>query len=432
MERGTVRLVRTMCSEGERYSVDRRSRGSARGYCPSSDEESWSYHLRDFEQRRSRSFDDDNDYSRARPLDRSRSPHRRSHQTGEGQSSKPPRRHRSTEKSAPYADTVHKNERAYGDERLSRPSRHAAMDQNRRSPREDRKGMRFFDNARSESDAASDSYSEGEIRTGHGSSEQEKEDYETDEDYETEGDYDEDYETEEDNGKGNANCYCELCDISVTSADQLQVHFDGQKHQKRLKRVERGEPVAPRPPNPSKKKSDGVVVDPSALTLVQCAVCKAELFSNELGPHIDCASHREAEEIWLKKGMELPSVRTMFVKQIELGDASAEVQEVSDDCGGVLICTVCNVTFSSLQSKEAHYKGKKHRKKLNQVEREKMPELFYCDICHLTCNSSKELKTHKRGKKHLARSAWKVNVEDTVPATIGEYEETTSGWQNAY
>ena len=413
-----------MCSEGERYSAEQRSRGSVRGYCPSSDEESWSYHLREFEQRRSRSSREDDDHSR--PLDRSRSPHRRSHdETGDRQSSKPPHRHRSTEKPAPYADTVHKNERAHGDERLSRPSRHTAKDQNRRSP--GHRTVRFHDDARSESDAASDSYSEGEVRTGHGSSETEEEDYETDEDYETEGDY----ETEEDE-KDNPNCYCELCDISVTSADQLQVHYDGQKHQKRLKRVERGEPVAPRPPNPSKKKSDGVVVDPSALTIVQCAVCKAELFSNELGPHIDSASHKEAEEIWLKRGMELPSVRTMFVKQIELGDASAEVQEVSDDCGGVLICTVCNVTFSSLQSKEAHFRGKKHGKKMKQVEREKMPELFYCDICHLTCNSNKELKIHKRGKKHLARSAWKVNVEDTVPATIGEYEETTSGWQNAY
>ena len=103
--------------------------------------------------------------------------------------------------------------------------------------------------------------------------------------------------------------------------------------------------------------------------------------------------------------MEPPSIRTMFVKQIELGDSSAKVQDVSDDCGGVLICTVCDVTFSSLQGKEAHFRGKKYRKKMNQVELEEMPELFYCNICHLTCNSNKELKVHKQGKKHLAHSA---------------------------
>ena len=36
-----------------------------------------------------------------------------------------------------------------------------------------------------------------------------------------------------------------------------------------------------------------------------------------------------------------------------------------------------HITFSSLQSKGAHFKGKKHRKKMNQVELEEMPELFY-------------------------------------------------------
>lgn len=36
---------------------------------------------------------------------------------------------------------------------------------------------------------------------------------------------------------GNTNRYCEVCDISVTSDQQMETHITGQKHQKKCKQI---------------------------------------------------------------------------------------------------------------------------------------------------------------------------------------------------
>lgn len=247
------------------------------------------------------------------------------------------------------------------------------------------------------------------------------------------GETDQSDDTGEEDDYYDPNLYCELCGIVVTSADQMQSHYDGQKHRKTLRRIERGEPAIPQPQpkNPSRKKPDGLEIDPNALTLVKCAVCKAELFSNELGPHIDSNDHKEAEEYWLRRGMELPSVRDMFVKQFQLGDADSQVQP-SDSIDTIFVCTVCDVSLGSLEAERVHLGGKKHLRKVKQLEREKDPLRYHCGFCNIFCNSSKELNIHQKGKKHITRASWKAPIESTVPPSIGKYTTTTSEWQNSY
>ncbi|KAL4633596.1 hypothetical protein ACB092_04G133500 [Castanea dentata] len=71
-----------------------------------------------------------------------------------------------------------------------------------------------------------------------------------------------------------------------------------------------------------------------------------------------------------------------------------------------LFCKICQVQCSSAFNLEQHFKGRKHKAKVEELELnrnyggEKANQLQFCELCKVTCMNETLLKLHLQGKKH--------------------------------
>ena len=211
---------------------------------------------------------------------------------------------------------------------------------------------------------------------------------------------------------GTASTYrCELCDITL-SWDQLQIHQAGAKHAKALKRHEKAEGAAA-----------GVGISVEAVKPFWCAVCEIQLTStDQLADHKRGQKHRKKEA--LKKDS-LPVQSTDESERKEQPYPAQAAEDVARSAntgnshpgGGVLltsgesnaavskeagpwICIPCNYNATSQQHLGAHLQGKKHKKRLLQQDAGAIHD-YFCYICNIPASCQDALDDHMRGKQHM-------------------------------
>uniref|UniRef100_A0A8C0AQG3 C2H2-type domain-containing protein n=1 Tax=Buteo japonicus TaxID=224669 RepID=A0A8C0AQG3_9AVES len=145
------------------------------------------------------------------------------------------------------------------------------------------------------------------------------------------------------------NKYCNLCNMFFTSPIVALSHYLGKIHAKKLKQLS---PSAEKPLLPSKAEESSSssntrlkLNDPDKYCKLCCAPFNNPLVAQQ---HYVGKKHRRNEA--RKKILE------------ELGDKAVPAESSSNAVGvGYYMCSICNITLTSIETYQSHVQGNKHR-----------------------------------------------------------------------
>ena len=180
--------------------------------------------------------------------------------------------------------------------------------------------------------------------------------------------------------------YCEVCGITATTFDALQVHFAGAKHNKNLRKVGYGNTF----------KSMHEVRDPQLSNkILRCLLCDVILTEAEVSIHVGCTTHVKALERAEERFKEMDPDK-WFVEATKLSIKAPK---------NGYTCTLCNITLPNFEGFQAHMQGKRHMKAVKissatpSVENSNVSQVW-CNICNIFCTNQESLDIHLKGKKH--------------------------------
>ena len=190
--------------------------------------------------------------------------------------------------------------------------------------------------------------------------------------------------------------YCEICDTSSSSTENLQVHFAGSKHQRRLHMAGLNSDLTDlieRPRNLEIWK-----------TVVKCLLCKVMMLGCDCLIHAKCEDHVTKLASMSQRNQDFYNDISNCYKPVERDPSAADVDAESRD----FFCEMCHLQLSSKEHLELHLKGKKHQKKArwlyisdhNSSFRDSYRQIW-CSLCRTFVNNLKELEYHLRGRDHV-------------------------------
>jgi len=147
---------------------------------------------------------------------------------------------------------------------------------------------------------------------------------------------------------------CEFCQVEVMGKDNFDNHRNGKKHAEKVRKIAEGAS------GEAEKKS------------VRCETCDITMPAQEqLDAHLKGKKHLKKVE-----GANKPAAETFK-------------------------CEPCGVNVTAQALLDAHMAGKKHQKTVNEEGKEAAPEEFSCDVCKVTVTSQALMDSHMQGKRHL-------------------------------
>ncbi|XP_060784937.1 zinc finger protein 385B isoform X3 [Neoarius graeffei] len=160
---------------------------------------------------------------------------------------------------------------------------------------------------------------------------------------------------------------CEVCNIQLNSAAQVQTHYNGKSHLRRVKQLNNGE---------SPPSSSSNVPEPLATTMTSST--GSSCHSNTLPALVRTPPLMMQSSLDMKQFMSFPVDGSSPVGLFANFSTMDPVQKaVINHTFGVSIppkkkqvisCNICQLRFNSDSQAEAHYKGSKHAKKLKAQE----------------------------------------------------------------
>lgn len=213
--------------------------------------------------------------------------------------------------------------------------------------------------------------------------------------------------------------YCELCDVSLSSIEQYQIHLVGSKHQKTLRKKGLADELGTltKAAQEVNKVVHGETTPTNNTKHVFCKVCRQSCPHDQLGPHIASKVHTVAEAEWRFRGRRIPPFKELFTDQ-ELSQQSEEERKKEEErekkeeenkSGDTpLHCKVCNVYASTYYDFQQHIKGKRHLRAIARVRSVEEKGPFYCEVCSVTTTSKEALDQHFKGRSH----AWNVLTKE--------------------
>lgn len=216
--------------------------------------------------------------------------------------------------------------------------------------------------------------------------------------------------------------YCEVCGITATTFDALQVHFAGAKHNKNLRKVGYGNTF----------KSMHEVRDPQLSNkILRCLLCDIILTEAEVSIHVGCTTHVKALERSEERFKEMDPDK-WFVEVTKLSSRPPK---------NGYTCALCNITLPNFEGFQAHMQGKRHMKAVKissatpSVENSNVSQVW-CNICNIFCTNQESLDIHLKGKKHqktlknkgfIQEDKGSKSISNTSPAVVANpFMETTS------
>ncbi|XP_060733021.1 zinc finger protein 385B isoform X1 [Tachysurus vachellii] len=160
---------------------------------------------------------------------------------------------------------------------------------------------------------------------------------------------------------------CEVCNIQLNSAAQVQTHYNGKSHQRRVKQLNNGEspPASNSIPNPLS-------------TTITSSSTGSSCHSNTLPALVRTPPLMMQSTLDMKPFMSFPVDGSSPVGLFANFSTMDPVQKaVINHTFGVSIppkkkqvitCNICQLRFNSDSQAEAHYRGSKHAKKLKAQE----------------------------------------------------------------
>ena len=214
--------------------------------------------------------------------------------------------------------------------------------------------------------------------------------------------------------------YCEVCDITSSSVQHLQMHFAGSKHKKKLEMAGLSTTLrdyVERPKNLDIWKST-----------VRCILCKVIMVGAECLVHAKASQHQ-------RKLSKMSERNKDFYSEVDNSFKVVEKEEGFENGVGEegFSCGLCNIELSGKEHLELHLSGKKHQKKAHWIrigDKESNAREYkqvWCSMCRIFVNDFEGFEGHIRGKQHikmLKRDGvkWKVLVdsygEDSVGAEV--------------
>ncbi|XP_058249019.1 zinc finger protein 385B isoform X2 [Hemibagrus wyckioides] len=162
---------------------------------------------------------------------------------------------------------------------------------------------------------------------------------------------------------------CEVCNIQLNSAAQVQMHYNGKSHLRRVKQLNNGES----PP----ANSSNSVPNPLSTTITSSST-GSSCHSNTLPALVRTSPLMMQSTLDMKPFMSFPVDGSSPVGLFANFSTMDPVQKaVINHTFGVSIppkkkqvitCNICQLRFNSDSQAEAHYRGSKHAKKLKAQE----------------------------------------------------------------
>lgn len=251
--------------------------------------------------------------------------------------------------------------------------------------------------------------------------------------------------------------YCELCDTSNSSMDQLQMHFAGSKHKKKLE-------VA----GLSSKLID-YVERPKNVDIwnqtVRCLLCKVIMMGSECLIHNESTEHQKKLTKMSQRNQDFYSDISNCFRTVETTSATTNVTSLTSssapgptsaplslsgrEMGGSLSmhysasgrrsyeCGMCKLHLSDKEHLKLHLDGKKHQKRVRWMRlsakegtNSEMRQVW-CSLCHTFVTNKAGFESHIRGRSHVRvlRSSgvpWRVLAEAYGESIVGA--EPSPSW----
>ncbi|BFZ11286.1 hypothetical protein BsWGS_14325 [Bradybaena similaris] len=195
---------------------------------------------------------------------------------------------------------------------------------------------------------------------------------------------------------------CNVCQVTLTSSNQLETHNEGTKHKKRALALAAGQtkPLNPIAGNQNiqnaQKLGQSVQASASRMKLTKdnecmCSICCVKLTSTlQAVMHYEGRQHKKAAAVAAGASEQR---------------SNGVVKNTSE-----IICDLCHVTMSSQVVADAHYAGSKHKSKLQLLQsRNEEQQAFeqrladsgdVCKICLVPLSSKVVADAHYAGAKH--------------------------------
>ncbi|KVH99262.1 zinc finger protein 346-like isoform X1 [Cynara cardunculus var. scolymus] len=233
---------------------------------------------------------------------------------------------------------------------------------------------------------------------------------------------------------------CEVCNITCTSGDVLEIHKKGKKHLKNLQKLAitaliapQMPPVAPSAPlvgvlenKKHKLLQNGASVD----TLIYCDICNVVCNNQDVfRKHLDGKKHSAKAAARLADVNEISNPTSECVPEAQPSNGGSQMKP---DTLQPARCELCNISCTSNEGLSVHLTGKKHLKKLLESDQIPDPSLTpiaslgtpptkpmenlestegksvishegkpaWCELCGIDCNTYDGLRNHIWGKKH--------------------------------
>ena len=202
--------------------------------------------------------------------------------------------------------------------------------------------------------------------------------------------------------------YCEVCDCTNSSVQDLQLHFAGSRHKRKLEMA--GLSI----------KLTRLVERPKNLdiwkTMVRCLLCKDIMLGCDCLIHAKCHTHQR--KLGKMSGQRNRDFYTDISNCFKPIATSASFEESMGGGGdsGQFFCEPCKLELSSKEHLEIHVSGKKHSKRMRWLfisgdeESEREYRQIWCSLCRVFMNTVEGFDGHIRGRTHV-KELKKAGVE---------------------
>ena len=236
--------------------------------------------------------------------------------------------------------------------------------------------------------------------------------------------------------------YCDICNITMTSIEQLQLHLVGGKHLKELNKRGLRDDIGTSLTNPSTsennvKSTTTNVTTPNTLNvsssstatisaissasneqnLVYCKVCHDACQRDSLIQHVSTDLHLLGEQEWKRRGQMIPTFKNLFSETLDRAKSEVKIvlgpSEIGDKSEYTypLYCEMCNVHSESYKEFKGHLLGKRHMKmtEVKKPHQAKAETPLHCSTCNVTMSNMKEYDIHFRSQTHAWNTLSKLD-----------------------